>query len=698
MKTLLLVITLLFVVSSANAEQVLRIYLSDGTTRDYNSSDIRKFAFLNKTEECLMQAYCQDSFKYTYHSCNIDSIRFNTFFEKDRMMTVIEMGYAWYLNLSKIDSIKFDHLQKAPSIEWQNSFGGSKEDFLISLQQTDDGGYMIFGETSSIDGDVIGNTGTGKLWIVKINSNGVIEWQEPQNKDIDLDYTNVQKTLDNCYIIGGHQYNRSYKNENFISKYSDTGYLLWEIVYGENGNLGLQIIPTSDAGAIVAGSSPKNPAPGNHPDDIWIIKLNKNGGIEWQRSYGGSYSEYLTSFISTSDKGYILLGVTCSTDGDLKGIKKNGTWDFWVVKLDSVCNIVWQKALGGSDEDKPTSIRETEDHGFIVVGNSLSDNGDVIKSHGNNDIWVVKLDSIGKIVWTNSLGGSGNDYALGVEITKDKGCIIVGNSNSIDGDLIGSIGMNSYWIVKLDSSGLMLWQKPIIGFGEDDNFCQLLVVQDGYVILGSTQSNGGDMTGHINNTVSNDYWIAKLSLNGEIIWQKSYGGSKSDYANGIVQTQDGGFVLSGRSGSNDGAVLNNHGLRDIWILKLNAQTEPAETDSLLIEMKNDDISYFSITQIEKIDIQNITNTDEVINSNDIFSISPNPTSDFIEISVGANGRSPLQSDVRIFDVLGEIQTTPSLRDTPPWKGGEKVRIDVSGLPPGMYFVRIGDRVGKFVKL
>jgi hypothetical protein len=692
MKIILLVIILLFVISSANAEQVIRIYLSDGTTRDYKTSEIRKFGFTNMTEECLMKAYCQDNYKYSYHTCNIDSIQFNNFFEKDRMMTVIEVGYAWYLNLSKIDSIKFDHLQKAPSVEWQNSFGGSKEDYLISLQKTDDGGYLIFGQTSSNDGDVIGNSETSNLWIAKINSRGELEWQKPQNKKIDLSNTTVQKTFDNGYIIGGHHYNKSYKNEHFISKYSDTGYLLWEIVYGENGNSGLQVIPTSDAGAIVAGSSPKNPAPGNHPDDIWIIKLNENGGIEWERSYGGSYSEYLTSFISTSDKGYILLGVTCSTDGDLKGIKKNGTWDYWVVKLDSECNIVWQKVLGGSEEDTPTSIRETEDHGYIVIGNSWSKNGDVTKSHGNSDIWAVKLDNTGNIVWTNSLGGSGNDVAKIIEITKDKGCIIAGYSNSVDGDIVGSIGINSYWIVKLDSSGLMQWQKPITGFGEDDALHQLLFVEDGYVILGSTQSNGGDITGHINNSVSYDYWVTKLSMNGEIIWQKSYGGSKSDYANGMFQTEDGGFVLSGRSGSNDGAVSNNHGLRDIWILKLNGQTEPAKTDSLMIEMKNGDITCFSITQIEKIDIQNITNTDEVINSNDVFSISPNPSTDFIEISVGTGRAVSEQSDIKIFNIYGQtVLSVGAIHELP-------LRVDISGLAPGMYFVRIGDRVQKLVKI
>ena len=702
MKTLILLLTLLLALLDIRAEKVVRIYLSDGTIHDYKASEILTFSFHNKTEECLMNAFCQDNYFYSYHTSNVDTIHYKKFFNKERMMTVVEVGYEWYLDLTKIDSIKFEYHMKAPSIEWQNSLGGSKEDYLVSLKKTDDGGYLIFGETNSYDGDVTGNTQSSNLWITKVSSTGVLQWQKPQNRSIYLDETNIQKTFDNSYIVGGIPFLYG-KNGHFISKYNDAGSLLWEIWYGEYGEKNIQIIPTIDNGCTVAGSSQINPAPGNHPYDIWLIKLDKNGVIESQKSFGGSYSEHLVSLIPTSDNGYIFTGYTCSSDGDLKGLKKNGSWDYWVVKLDSAYNIVWQKVLGGSDEDIPTSIRETKDHGFIILGNSYSKDGDVVNHHGNSDIWVIKLDSAGKLIWTNSIGGALTDNAEIVEITMDNGCIIAGYSNSINGDIVGSVGINSYWIVKLDTDGKIQWQKPIIGFGGTDNYDEdyifkILVDKDGYILLGSTRSNGGDITGHINNTNSYDYWVAKLSLNGEIIWQKSYGGSKSDYANDIFHTDDGGLLLSGRSGSNDGVVINNHGLRDIWILKLGLACESAKTDSLLIEMNNDVTSYFSISQINKIEIQNLTSSEEETFSKDKLSISPNPVTDYIEISFGANGFPPLQGDVRIYDIFGQLKTTPSLRDTPPYQGGERVKIDVSSLVPGMYFVRIGDRVGKFVKL
>src|SRR5690606_35891479 len=136
---------------------------------------------------------------------------------------------------------------------------------------------------------------------------------------------------------------------------------------------------------------------------------------------------------------------------------------FWVVKLNSVGNITWQKSLGGSDLDIGRSIQQTSDGGYIVAGNSRSTDGDVTGNHGEYDYWVVKLNASGNIEWQKSYGGSSNDAAYSIQQTDDDGFIVVGNSNSNDGDVSGNNGDWDYWVVKLNENGNIIWEKSFGG-------------------------------------------------------------------------------------------------------------------------------------------------------------------------------------------------------------------------------------------
>jgi hypothetical protein len=231
----------------------------------------------------------------------------------------------------------------------------------------------------------------------------------------------------------------------------------------------------------------------------------------------------------------------------------------------------WQKSLGGSDWDFATSIQQTTDGGFVVAGESFSIDGDVSGNHGFSDYWIVKLDSTGTIEWQKSLGGTDDDVANSIQQTTDGGFLVGGRSYSNDGDVSGNHGYYDYWIVKLDLTGTLEWQKSLGGADLDIATSIQQTTDGGFVVAGYSESNDGDVSGHHGSSSDADYWIVKLDAAGTIEWQKSLGGTYEDVANSIQQTTDGGYVVAGSSESNDGDVSGHHGSTsypDYWIVKL----------------------------------------------------------------------------------------------------------------------------------
>ena len=183
--------------------------------------------------------------------------------------------------------------------------------------------------------------------------------------------------------------------------------------------------------------------------------------IEWERSYGGSSGDFARAIQQTADGGYIVVGFSHSQDGDVT--ENHGKFDFWIVKLNLKGNIVWQKSLGGSRADTAHSVQQTTDGGYIVAGYSNSDDGDVSGHRGMYDYWVIKLDAEGNLIWQRTLGGKGMDMATSVQQTKDGGYIAIGFSYSDDGDVSGNHGDSDYWVVKLNGEGDIIWQKSLGG-------------------------------------------------------------------------------------------------------------------------------------------------------------------------------------------------------------------------------------------
>ena len=331
--------------------------------------------------------------------------------------------------------------------------------------------------------------------------------------------------------------------------------------------------PTSDGGFIISGysvGSDNGDVMGHHGNftvgDLWIVKLDKSGNTEWQKNLGGTDTEQRGFIIQTPDGGYIVAGGAASRGCEITG--NHGGGDYWVVKLNSKGDMLWQKMYGGSNTDIPYSIALNADGGYFVAGFTLSNDGDVTGNHGEMDYWIIKIDAAGNLIWQKSLGGTDYESATSIQATTDGGCIVTGSTYSVNGDVTGNHGSADYWVVKLDNKGNLQWQKALGGSTTESAACVQVTKDGGFIVSGSSNSLDGDVTGI--HGQGYDAWIVKLDANGKIIWQKSYGGSINETANYIQNTADGGYVFTGSSLSSDGDVNCNAGSYDVLVMKINS--------------------------------------------------------------------------------------------------------------------------------
>ncbi|NMH89144.1 fibronectin type III domain-containing protein [Flavivirga algicola] len=315
---------------------------------------------------------------------------------------------------------------------------------------------------------------------------------------------------------------------------------------------------TNDLGYIVVGASESNNGDvgGNKGNkDCWVVKLDSQGVIQWETNIGGTNNETAHDVQQTNDGGYIIGAFSSSNDGNVAG--NHGMRDFWIVKLNASGNISWKRNLGGSKDDILEAIIETSNGEFVAVGYTSSDSFNV---KGQSDAWIVKLDESGTLLWETNFGGSQRDLAFSVDETSDQGCIVAGYTETTD-------NKRDMLVIKLDNEGKHEWNKTYTG-SENEEAASIQQTNDGgYIIGGYSKSSDGDIG---KNNGANDALVIKTDNQGNIIWKKVLGGSKSDGVNDIKQTTDGGYIAAGSSTSDDLDVAENHGGADFWILRLQA--------------------------------------------------------------------------------------------------------------------------------
>jgi hypothetical protein len=248
--------------------------------------------------------------------------------------------------------------------------------------------------------------------------------------------------------------------------------------------------------------------------DVWVLKLNQMGDIEWQHSFGGTYTDWGLCIHTTTDGGSIIGGLVNSTDGNIHG-NYHEKDDAWIAKLDSSGNIMWQKIFGGTESESVISIMPTNDAGYIFSGHTSSNDGDVSGNHGNDDVWVVKLDHEGNLIWQKCYGGSLGESGLVIRESSDGNYFVGGYTHSSDGQVIGNHSSIPYnadmWILKISPSGNLIWQQCVGGVG-DEGVNDLMTYSEGKLeIIGwtTTDDNSGDVNCEHHGYSTSDVWFVQ---------------------------------------------------------------------------------------------------------------------------------------------------------------------------------------------
>ena len=307
----------------------------------------------------------------------------------------------------------------------------------------------------------------------------------------------------------------------WVMKFDDTGSINWQKAYGTAAvETGFSIAQTADGGYIVGAYTDSNAG------DFLVLKLASDGSLEWQKTYGGSSSDIISSISQTTDGGFIVGGRSQSFSATLDG---------WVIKLTSFGVVQWQKVYGGANQDAIDSVEQTPDGGYIASG--------VAQSSGSSDpdVWVMKLDASGNVTWQKVYGTASSDdeRALSVHRAADGGYTLAGRAE------IG--GQNRFYVMKIDSAGNVQWQK-YYGLTYERVFSSAATSDGGLIVTGETASFGAGAA---------DGWIVKLDSTGAMEWQKTYGGTGIEALFGIAQVTDGGFVAVGLTDSPPTAGVND---------------------------------------------------------------------------------------------------------------------------------------------
>ncbi|MFT5822786.1 MAG: hypothetical protein ACI8ZM_004043 [Crocinitomix sp.] len=415
-----------------------------------------------------------------------------------------------------------------PEITWEKSIGGAGDDQLNSVLLTDDGGYLLAGSSNSnISGDKTDFCRGGMdYWVLKLDADRNIEWQETIGGNDD---DHLQKVL-----IG-----------------LDGGYLL-----------------TGSSKSGISGEKTTDSIGGN---DYWIVKIDDEGNFLWDRTIGGSNSDVLVDAVQASTSGYVLLGGSNSNISGHKTENSYGSRDGWVVKIDDLGAIEWQLTVGGDDTEFLYSIEQTESEGYIIGAATKSgvSGNKTAPLIGIGDYWIIKLNEFGEILWDRGVGADGDSGLSSVFETNDGGFQISGTSGSYASGIKSedSHGL-SYWIVKLDSEGDLEWENTMGGDYFDFTRTAIPTLDEGSLVAGYSESEAGyDKSENLSG-----YWLVKLNAAGEIEWENSIGGNADERPSCLIEIAADEFIVGGYSKSDGSVEYDKHdcseGGKDFWLIKI----------------------------------------------------------------------------------------------------------------------------------
>ncbi|RKZ32868.1 hypothetical protein DRQ33_05115 [bacterium] len=402
-------------------------------------------------------------------------------------------------------------------------------------------------DTVYISYDLFG-TGTSYDIVISASSDGGSTWTVPCVSFVPpapINFVGVSPGTHELVWLAGNDF-PDFEGTNFVFRIqvadagggsSGAGVLDWVIdINGPNEDYGYSITPTSDGGYAIAGGT-NSFGVGSY--DMLLVKLvptDSVDAIEWSKAIGGVSDEYARSIVQTSDGGYVVAGVTKSFGAGIE--------DFFILKLTSSGSVVWSRTIGGTNYDEGYSVVQTSDGGYIIAGLTKS------FGVGNDDLFIVKLNQIGSVEWSKTLGEVSFSWgSYSIIQTSDDGYAITGLTNSL------GAGDWDLFLVKLDSTGIVEWSKTVGGIDYDDGYSVVQTYDGGYIVTGRTYNFGAS---------NSDLFLVKFNSSGSVEWSKVVGGTFDDYGKSVIQTSDGGYAVAGETYS-FGAGFN-----DLFLVKFDS--------------------------------------------------------------------------------------------------------------------------------
>ncbi|MBT8211059.1 MAG: hypothetical protein KJP14_11085, partial [Eudoraea sp.] len=306
--------------------------------------------------------------------------------------------------------------------------------------------------------------------------------------------------------------------------------------------------------------------------DNWILKLDPQGNLEWEKSFGFSGHDHSYDLVQTPDGGFFFVGflditsaLADGTYGKGNTLTRHGVGEFWGTKIDALGNLEWRRYYGGTNNDRAHAVVRSDDGGFVMAGFSESTDFDISNSRGSYDFWIVKIAENGNLVWERSLGGAGIEIAYDIALASDGNYLVTGHTFSNDQDISINHGEADTWLLKLDNLGNLIWERTYGGTLFDAARSVKAISQDQYLLAGNTKSpdlNSGLIAGE------NDIWVAKTDAAGNLLWQQTFGGIGLDYGLDAIEDREQNLVVVGSSNSPEFQGLINKGNTDLVVIKL----------------------------------------------------------------------------------------------------------------------------------
>ncbi len=504
----------------------------------------------------------------------------------------------------------------------------------------------------------------------------------------------------------------------------------WQQCLGGSESEFTNDITQTGGGYMIIGNTDSNDGDisNNHgKTDIWLVKLDIYGNLLWERCFGGTEGDgAIRIFGIQNSNDLFIAGGTTSSDGDISYNPYSGSLNYWVLRIDSLGNIIWDRNIGGNGHDNMFNASPTDDGGLLATGYTTSSDGEISDYYGWWDAWTIKLNSDGSKDWDFTIGTSLNHEVGQAVIQTSDGGYIIGGTSRIEG--VGNITCIPHtWkaeaiLFKLDSNGQEEWQK-CYGGSTDEGITAILEVENGYVFLSYTESNDGDVSGFHGtpNSGNDDIWVVRIDQYGDIIWEKCFGGFNDEFAERIFQTEDKGFIVFGITHSNNGDISGNHSVMkenpSIWVFKIDSVGQlmwqqcfgglSTERVSFGVFKKSDDnyviagemrygpsfdvgcSSHSNHLDYWVFEIQDTTvGIDEFPHSFD-FKVYPNPANTILNVDFIQNNNTE-NIKIEIIDIYGKT----IFRAKP---NSDSFEIDISHLSRGLFILRISDDMAIYTK-